>query len=262
MATTLRIATLLTRFDASALVFLVVFAPLFAFYGDAWSAARPALPLLAICMCGFVLNNIRDVERDRENHPDRPLPRGEVTEAVAAAVFLVLLVVALALLKILIPAQRLFPYVLVLLALITYNYIVDYFPYLKNLAVALAGLLPIAIIASENHNPFPVEATMLAALFFLISIEMLRDILDASGDGMTLVKKLGLSTGANLSFGFKFLSDFTLLLFSTTTPRGILSLGILVTDVALVFLWIKAGYRRSVIRAMKAELALSIFYLI
>jgi len=258
----LRVFAFLTRLDTSLFVFVSVFAPIYLGLGSAETAARIALPLLPICMCGFVLNNLHDVEKDRANHPERPLPREEVTGAFSAGLFLVLLAAGLVSLKLLIPAENVFPYVLLLVAMIAYNHVVAYLTPLKNFVVAAAGVLPVAIVASELPARFNAPQLMLATFLFLVCIEILSDIRDIRGDGPTLAKQLGVTSAARVAFAALALSD-ALLLFAAKSP---LQLGATLTFVALdaivAWFWFRGSDKRLLTRALRVQAVASLVYLI
>src|ERR1017187_7491524 len=71
---TVRAIIQLTRVDSSVMGFLCLFIPVYARTGDVGLSLGRAIPLLFICMCTFIANDLDDFERDRINHPERPLP--------------------------------------------------------------------------------------------------------------------------------------------------------------------------------------------
>src|ERR1044072_3537324 len=87
----------LARLDAAAVVFVALFMPILYAGHSAFYAFTRAMPLTFICMCGFVINNIFDIEKDRENHPTRPLPSGRISPSVASFIYFMLLAVSLSL---------------------------------------------------------------------------------------------------------------------------------------------------------------------
>src|ERR1700742_3690788 len=136
----LRALAAVSRLDTSAIVSASVAVPLYFKTNDLALALGKSLPLLAITMCGFILNDIHDVERDRENHPRRPLPREDLTEIQAAVIYFVLLACALIVLRAFVAPEIAVLYLLLLVALMNYNYVVKYFPILKNVYVASVSL--------------------------------------------------------------------------------------------------------------------------
>lgn len=262
MGKRMRIFFELTRLEFSTFVFLAVFLPLAVQHGNMSVALRYAWPMLPICMCGFVLNNLHDLERDRKNHPGRPLPMEKITQTASAVLFFVLLAIALVSIRMWIPAQHAYPYLLLLILMNIYNYVVTYFAYLKNVIVGFAGLIPILVVASVGSPAFPFWPILCAALFFILCVEILSDILDASGDGFTFVKVIGLRAASYLAFAFKLISDLVLLFSSTTVLKSGLSLTILAIDSVLFLVWQASRRRKSVIGVMKAELLVALIFLI
>src|SRR5687768_4747212 len=92
----------LSRASTCALAFALVFLPSYFHTRELWPSVALAIPIFSIAMCMFILNDINDVERDRINHPRRPLPVGSITIDTAAIVYLVLFSVSLALVRVLI----------------------------------------------------------------------------------------------------------------------------------------------------------------
>src|SRR5687767_118111 len=85
----------LTRLGNSLLSCVAICLPLFVRTKDPWSSLGRAIPLLFISVCTFVANDVDDVERDRVNHPDRPLPSGHLSLAVAGIIYFTSLTMAL-----------------------------------------------------------------------------------------------------------------------------------------------------------------------
>src|SRR5258708_12507403 len=75
------------RLDSSVLGFLAIFFPLLVRTNDFTLSFRRAIPLLFICICTFTANDLDDVERDRVNHPDRPLPAGHLNPSFAVVLY-------------------------------------------------------------------------------------------------------------------------------------------------------------------------------
>src|SRR3954466_2069741 len=120
----IRLVSQLTRLDSCAIVFLCVAIPLFVATGDLYDSPLRALPLLTISMCGFVINDIHDIEKDRLNHPERPLARNDLSPFTASVIYFLLLGISLVLVKALVDLAHVYLYLLLLISLINYNYIV------------------------------------------------------------------------------------------------------------------------------------------
>jgi len=213
-------------------------------------------------MCGFVVNNIYDIEKDRENHPTRPLPSGRISSTFASAIYFAFLAISLWLVRVYANESNVFLYLAFVVAMVNYNLAIVYFPYLKNLYVAAAGLIPVFILLTLIHVA-PSRAYVMCALFlYLLGKEMLTDIIDAKGDGRTLVKRIGLQRAENVAFGLKLLSDAVLLIDRVDLVGVLLAVGFLSSDVVCLLLWKFKLHKSAVIVVMKLQAVVGIYYLI
>lgn len=250
----------ISRLDTSLIVFLSLAVPLYLRLHDYRMALGRSLPLMVIAMCGFILNDIHDAERDEENHPNRPLPRKQLTDTHAAIIYFVLLAAALAALRAFVDAPMAAWYLLLLVALINYNYIVTFFPFLKNIYAAGTGTIPLVILALTLGRD-QVSVTTLVALFcFLLGRELLMDVEDLRGDGNTLAKILGPVLATYAGFALKLGSVGVLLAGASGRLSINLAIAILALDVVFAVAWTKQQFRRVVLHGMKAQLALGIAY--
>ena len=131
-----------------------------------------------------VFNDILDVDADRINHPQRPLPSGQITLAEASWLAGGLCVVSL--LASFLAGGQMFLLAAGLLALsVVYNVWAKKIPILGNFIVALSGALILAtgacILPGGDFPIFP----LLATLLFLLAREFLETVSDAPGDQMT-----------------------------------------------------------------------------
>jgi len=191
----------LTRFTTSLILFLAIAIPLWFHLGDMQFAAFYALPILTACMNGFAINDISDIEADKINHPERPLPSNAISELSAVIFYYCLLAFTLLIIKIVIEAQFVYGYLAFLLGLMNYNYVIRHTPKFKNIYIALVGTTPF-IILWQLIEGFAAKAPVIVALFFFIlGREILMDVHDAKGDKDTLAKWLGLDKALILAFG-------------------------------------------------------------
>jgi 4-hydroxybenzoate polyprenyltransferase len=262
MQTAVVVLYALTRFDTCAIVFLSVLLPVYFLNGDLELSLRTSLPVLTICMCGFVINDLSDQEKDATNHPQRPLPSGAIGEVAASIVYFTLLAVSLFVIKMFVAPTSVYLYALLLIALINYNYVVAYVPLVKNVYVATAGLLPIIIVGSLVEA-VPVVERMIPSLFlFLLGREMLMDVQDASGDGKTPAKMLGPRTTENVAFTLKVVGSAGLALVVGRTRDTALVIALVVLDFLFLWMWKRRLYRRLIIHLMKLQLLAGIYFLI
>jgi geranylgeranylglycerol-phosphate geranylgeranyltransferase len=111
----------LTPFDTCVIVFLLIFLPTYYFSNNFVFSLTHALPLLTISICGFVINDLRDIEKDRKNHPNRPLPSSAISEIGASVIYFSLLGASLILIKLYVELPYVYLYLLFLIGLVNYN---------------------------------------------------------------------------------------------------------------------------------------------
>lgn len=213
-------------------------------------------------MSGFVINDLHDIERDDQNHPNRPLPSRRITPVSAAVVYFSFLAVSLILLRAYVKREEMYLYLLLLLALVNYNYIVGYFPTLKDVYVAAVGILPIQILSSFMPLDRKYLVVSLSLFLFLLGREILMDIEDAPGDGETLAKKIGLLRAADFAFALKALGVTLLFLAARGYLDKVLVVIFLLADFWFYFLWRRNRLRKECLALMKLQLCLGIFFLI
>ena len=252
----------LSRVDTCAIAFLSVLLPTCYRTSDIWLSVTNAAPILPICMCGFIINDLGDIEKDKENHPNRPLPMQTISVLTASILYFTLLAASLILIKVYVDVSRVYLYLVLLLGLINYNYIVSYVPVLKNIYVAAVVLVPIAITASLVQNT--ATAYWIAPSLFMVVLgrEMLMDVQDAKGDAQTLVKKIGLQTGERTAFIIKFVGSAWLSVVIRNTTDLIVFVLVILVDVIGVAFWHQHDYRKRIIHAMKLQPLLGINYLL
>lgn len=180
----------LTRADTSLLVFASVFIPLLLQRHDLSLALAHGLPLLTSVACTFVLNDVSDVEKDKINHPDRPLASLRVSKEFAISLYFFLLLSSIVLIKLLIDIRLAFFYVAFLILITNYDHVVLYFPRVKNVYVSAATIFPVLILRLVSQEEKPYGLISVALFFYIFSRELLMDDLDRNGDNGTLVKGL------------------------------------------------------------------------
>lgn len=172
----------LTRLHNSLLAFVAIFLPTYVRTNDLRLSVGRAIPLLFICVCTFVANDVDDIEQDRVNHPDRPLPAGHLSPAVAGITYFASLGLALFSTKYYVTQGIAFWYYGLIATSISYGYILECFPSFKAPFVAAVSSVPILIVAIW----YPGEAKLyaVASSVFLVSLgrEICMDIEDRAGD--------------------------------------------------------------------------------
>jgi geranylgeranylglycerol-phosphate geranylgeranyltransferase len=189
------------RPSATLPAFLSIFIPAFARTTDLTLSLRRAIPVLFASICTFLSNDLDDIEKDKINHPLRPLPSGHLTTAFVATLYYASLTLALVTTRHFIVSTRIsFLYYLLLILCISYHYIVEYLPELKAVYVAATSSIPILILIAY----YPAETALhwiAPALFALMfGREVCKDLLDRAGDTASLLHKIPAKRMARIAF--------------------------------------------------------------
>lgn len=161
-----------------------------------------ALASALIAAFGNVHNDILDIEVDRINQRQRPLPQGIISVKTAAAFALLLVLSGIAIGVFL----GLFPALITFTAaslLFLYNYRLKMIPLAGNLAVSLLTALAFIFGGVLSGNPAGGVIPALFSLFFHFSREMVKDVEDLKGDstrtGATYALKYGEKSARNMA---------------------------------------------------------------
>jgi geranylgeranylglycerol-phosphate geranylgeranyltransferase len=252
----------LIRLDSSILGFLTLFVPLWSRTGHFQESARLALPLLFAWICAFVGNDLDDKDRDEINHPQRPIPTGTISPAVAAGIYFTSLAFAMLTTKEYVPGQQAFWYYGVLALFISYHYIVEHIPILKPSYVSGAITAPIVMLTRF----FPHEAHLVpiatAAFCFALGRELCMDVLDRLGDTESLLTRVHPRVVAAAAFGIQMVGLIQLVAMSETIRDWLVVAALAVALVIAAHLWFGLQDRRTAIRVMKVQLAMGLILLI
>ena len=144
------------------------------------------------CAFGNIVNDIKDIEIDRINNPERPLPSGALT--VRSAMFMAITLFIL-------PAIASFylgvwPFIIVITALLL---LLLYSTYLKK---TIAGNLTVAVIAGlsfvlgglVSRNPMCI-VPLIFSIFTHLPREIVKDVIDMKGDRVIGVVTLPIIVG-------------------------------------------------------------------
>jgi|ERR1043166_1398141 geranylgeranylglycerol-phosphate geranylgeranyltransferase len=254
----------LTRLDTSGLAFLAIAVPLYYETGNIEYAATNSLPVLTTAMCGFVLNDIHDIEKDVHNHPKRPLPSKQISVACATSIYFALIVISLVFIKTYVAAANVYLYLIFIVGMINYNYVVSHFPMAKNFYVAIVSIVPIMILTSLIPNQ-DVHWSILLSLFAgILGREILMDIQDASGDGDTFAKRIGASMAEKIGLTAHTIGVASLSL-HVRDVVGAVNLGILIiSECAILYFWKQSDRSQTsvLLFVMKLQLLLGVYYLL
>lgn len=258
---TLRAILRLTRLDSSLLASLAIFLPFIVRTNDVGISLGRAIPLLFIGMCTFIANDIDDVERDKTNHPERPLPARILSPAVAAVLYFTFLALALFSTRHFVAPGIAFWYYALISLSISYGYVVECVPSLKAPYVATVSTIPIMIVAASYPEEAGLYIVAAAMFFFILGREVCMDIKDRAGDAVSFFHRFRPATLAAVGFS---LQTVALLLLAVVVRKtgdlvGLLAMALLLL-VSGIYWFKSARYRRAII-IMKLPLFIGLYFL-
>ena len=259
---TLRAILRLTRIDSSLLGALAIFLPSLVRTKNLGLSVSKAIPLLFIGMFTFIANDLDDQEKDRVNHPDRPLPARYLTPEFAAVLYFILLGAALFSTRHFVALDIAFWYYGLMTLSISYGYIVECLPSVKTPYVAAACSVPVLIVATSYPNEPRLYVFAATAFLLTMGREICKDILDRAGDAVSYMHRFRPISLAVFAF-FLQLMGLLLLAFQ------IFKLGDIIALLAMTFLlalsgvlWFKlARYRRATL-LMKIQFFVGLYFLV
>jgi geranylgeranylglycerol-phosphate geranylgeranyltransferase len=138
-----------------------------------------------VCGAGNTLNDYLDIKADRANHPNRPLPRGDLPPYLAVLTTFIFNIIAIAI-GFLIDWSVLLIIVCAIVLLVLYNFKLKKMPLVGNLAVSVLGgatFIVGGLIESGSLGPLP-GAIVPAVFAFLFHLgrELIKDVADLEGD--------------------------------------------------------------------------------
>jgi geranylgeranylglycerol-phosphate geranylgeranyltransferase len=252
----------LTRLETSLLGCLAIFVPLFVRNDDFSLSFRRAIPLLFISVCTFIANDLDDIEKDRVNHPDRPLPAGYFSPVFAVVLYFTSLALALFSTRYFISPGIDFLYYGAISLSISYGYIAEYIPILKSPYVATAATVPILIVVASY--PGETKLYIVAGSVFLMTLgrEMCMDIKDRVGDPFSFMHRFRPTPLGRVAFS---LQGLGLLLLVVLIKR----VGDVIDLLAMTFLlalsgvfWFKFERYKLALILMKIQLFVGLYFLI
>lgn len=253
----------LARPDTSLLAFLAVFLPTLTRTNDLNLSFSRALPMLFISICTFIVNDIDDIEKDKINHPDRPLPSGQIGPALAVAAYYLFLVSALAAIRLLIaPGYIAFLHYSLLVLVISYGYVVDYLPAFKPAYVAIAASVPPFITSVYFRLEQQLAYVAVAFGIFTLGRELCKDLLDRPGDPVSVIHRIRPRQVAQLAF---FLQLVGLAIVARQSSGKLDLLLILAMALVLGFAcvnWFEWKHRKLSLMLMKAVAFLGLYFLL
>jgi len=145
------------------------------------------------------LNDRLDVDADRINRPERPIPSGRVTPGVAEATAAVCGVVAVALAALVAPRAALLAVVWLALTAL-YSVVLKGVPVVGNVAVSLVASTPF-LMGGFTQGKYKL-ALVPCVLAFLVHLarELVKDVEDVEGDRAAGLRTLAVRRGAPAVF--------------------------------------------------------------
>lgn len=258
-----RAALQLLRLDSSLLASLSVLLPTLAKTRQLTISLERAAPLLFIMMCTFILNDLDDSEKDKINHPERPLPSGQVTPSLVALLYYVSLALALLAVRFYVTSHYVaFWYYLFLTLAISYHYVVEYLPGFKSTYVAGVVSIPVIIVLAYFPHETHLYAIAAAVFAFTLGRELCMDIRDRPGDPVSFIHRFAPRKIAILAF---ILQGSSLLLLALQV-RGRLDvivlsvmLGVLMLSCVCWFRWARLILATAL---MKGVIYLGLYFLL
>lgn len=258
----LRAVLRLIRLSSSLLGALAIFLALLARTKNSDSSLGKAIPLFFIAVCTFIANDLDDLERDRINHPERPLPARHLTSEFAAILYFVSLALSLFSTRYFVAQDIAFWYYGLMILSISYGYIVDWLPSVKTPYVAAASSVPVLIVATSYPNEPRLLVVAAATFLFTLGREICKDILDRTGDAISYMHRFKPTSLAKVSFSLQLVGLF-LLAFEIRKLGDIIALLTMTFLLALSCVyWFKlARYRRSTL-LMKIQFFAGLYFLV
>ena len=219
-------------------------------------------PLLFISMCTFIANDLNDREKDRINHPERPLPSGHITPTFAATLYFLCLAAALFTTRYCVEDKTAFWYYFLTALSISYGHVVEFLPLIKAPYVAAVISLPILIVAS-NFRDSRLYWIAVAIFLFNLGKELCMDVLDRPGDKVTAMHTVAPRQIALSTIGLQLTSLAVLLALSVNGSRRmttvLLASNALLQALSAYHLLMRANMRIA-IQLMRIELLVSLYF--
>jgi 4-hydroxybenzoate polyprenyltransferase len=208
----------------------------------------------------YATNDLNDIEKDQENHPERAIPSGILTPAQGALFFFITLGATLLWVRLFIPSRPAFVYLCGIIVGINYSYIVSFLWPLKNVYVALKAILPLFLLWQITSPAHPLLNIALATALYVVGAEILSDVNDLHGDVITPAKWMG-RQAASIGFAFQLAGGTVLLLSARDWIEISLAAAAVASAGLIAILWRRNWRRRSLVRWSAIEVAIGSYFL-
>jgi geranylgeranylglycerol-phosphate geranylgeranyltransferase len=252
----------LTRMDSSLLGFLAIFLPFLVRTRDVTMSLGRAIPLLFISMCTFVANDLDDVDRDRVNHPERPLPAGLLSPTFAVILYFASLAAALFTTRYFVAPDIAFLYYALIALSISYGYVVECLPSFKTAYVAAAATVPILIVATSYPDETRLYVVAASVFFLTVGREVCMDIKDRRGDATSFMHGFSAASIATAAFSLQVVGLLLLAVQAHRKPDDIIDLSVMTILLTLAgVFWFKFASYRTAIILMKLPFFVGLYFL-
>jgi 4-hydroxybenzoate polyprenyltransferase len=252
----------IARIEGSFLAFLAVFLPIYASTGQIAGSVKRAIPVLFICICAFIANDLDDLEKDCINHPERPLPRGDLSPTFATVLYFLSLGIALLLTSSYVEPQVAGVYYLFTIIMISYRFIIEYLPTSKALYIAVANVLPVLIIAPVYPDRSRLYAVAGAAFFHVLGREICMNVTDMPGDPHSFFHRFTEKSQAIVAFAIMGVGVIILATQVETLGHG---LAVALSTILLAiagFHWFKRSEFERFVSITKLQMLVSLYLLV
>lgn len=251
----------LLRPDASALLFLSVFLPLLTRSGDFKYSLENSFPLILVGVCVYLADHLDDIDIDRVNHPDRPLPSGQISPQSVVIFHFLILAAALISTRILVRHNSFLYYLLLILG-VNYRYVAAFLPGLKSAYVSVVTIIPILILIGHFPKVDSLRIVAVSVLLFTFSKELCMDFLDRHGDPTSFLREMSTYSLGVIAFALQGIGIIFLIFAAENGLEAAAVLAIGALAIVAGYFWFAARAGRKALVAMKTQLLVGIIFLL
>jgi len=203
-----------------------------------------------------------DIEKDRINHPERPLPTGAISATFASVLYFGSLGLALLFTSIDINSGTAWVYYFFAILMISYRFITEYLPTAKALYIAIAAVIPMLIITPIYPHRVRLYIFAGATFFHILGREMSMNVLDRRGDPRSFFHRFtersqGIVSFASMAVGL------TLLTILAGNRKDFIVVAVLAILLAVaVFYWFIRSERKRAVLVTKLQMLIALALLV
>jgi geranylgeranylglycerol-phosphate geranylgeranyltransferase len=214
-------------------------------------------------MCTFIINDLDDAEKDKTNHPERPLPSHRVSPSFVATIYYTCLAAAMVTIRLCVTSSDVaLLYYFGLVMAINYRYVVSYLPLLKSLYVACASTLPVWIVKAYYPADGRLTGVAVALLLFVLGREMCMDVRDRRGDAVTIMHDVNANNVVKAAFACQ-LAGLVVISLQLTNLVGFLLLFVMAALVIFaIYAWFLQRRRILATALMKVVMYIGLYFML